>query len=110
MKSISDSANQHALEEFLEDLIVHSNRPDQVDFLLEILQQIRHAGGETVDECTPASQRAELRLDRYDIFKMCPDRIVRIGFVKGAENAKRVLPSLNALGGSLYFVYDSGPE
>jgi hypothetical protein len=107
MESTLDSRNQQNLEEFIQDLIVHVDRPDQVDLLLDILQEINHAGSEPPQKRVSRPARVEARLDRYDIFKMYPDRIVRIGFVKGVDNARKVLPSLNSLGESVYFLHDS---
>ncbi len=105
MKSAFDSLNKQNLEEFLEDLITNSDRPDQVDLLVEILREIQQAGTELPEEAPARDVR--VRSDRYDIFKKYPDRVVRIGFVKGAENAKRVLPGLNSTGESVYFLRDS---
>jgi len=107
MESTLDSRNQQNLEKFLQDLILNVDRPEQVGLLLDILQEISHARSEPQQKHVSRPARAEPRLDRYDIFKMYPDRIVRIGFVKGVENARRVLPSLNSLGDSVYFLHDS---
>ena len=107
MESTLDSRNQQNLEKFLQDLILNVDRPEQVGLLLDILQEISHARSEPQQKHASRPARGEPRLDRYDIFKMYPDRIVRIGFVKGVENARRVLPSLNSLGGSVYFLHDS---
>lgn len=96
------------LEEFLEDLISHEDRPQQVDVLLEILKELKDAGIKSARRRASPPARIDSRLDRYDIFKMYPDRIVRIGFVRGAENARRVLPSLNSVGDSFYFLHGSG--
>ena len=109
MESTSDSRNQQNLEEFIHDLIVHVDRPDQIDLLLDILQELNHARSEPSPKRLSRPDRVEARLDRYDIFKMYPDRIVRIGFVKGVDNARKVLPSLNSLGESVYFLHDSNP-
>ena len=107
MESTLDSRNQQNLEQFLQDLILNVDRPEQIGLLLEILQEISHPRSETPHKRASQPARVETRSDRYDIFKMYPDRIVHIGFVKGAENARRVLPSLNSLGDSVYFLHDS---
>ncbi|HXX45104.1 MAG TPA: hypothetical protein VEJ38_10260 [Candidatus Acidoferrales bacterium] len=102
-----DSRNEQNLEQFIQDLILNVDRPEQVGLLLEILQEIHHSKNEPAQKRVSRPARVEAHRDRYDIFKMYPDRIVRIGFVKGVENAKRVLPSLNSLGESVYFLHDS---
>jgi len=107
MNSLSDSRNRQMLEEFLQDLIVHSERPGEVDLLVELLEELRQAEREPQRQQTSASLRLGVRSDRYDIFKKYPDRVVRIGFVRGVENARRVLPGLNSRGGTTYFLHGS---
>jgi len=106
MKYELDSQNRQNLEDFLQDLITHSDRPEQVDLLLEILNELHQEGSELTEQQASETTEVRVRFDRYDIFKMYPDRVVRIGFVRGMENAKRVLPGLNSLGGSVYFLSD----
>jgi len=96
------------LEEFLEELVLHIDRPEAIDVLLGILTELKRSSFETNQKQPGQGTPAGASPDRYDIFKMSPDRIVRIGFVRGAENAKRVLPGLHSLGGSLYFLHQSG--
>jgi hypothetical protein len=107
METTLDSRNEENLEQFIQDLILNVDRPEQVGLLLEILQEIHHSRTEPAQKRVSRPARVEARLGRYDIFKMYPDRIVRIGFVRGVENAKRVLPGLNSTGESVYFLHDS---
>jgi hypothetical protein len=95
-------------EEFLQELILDIDRPEAIDLLLEILAELRKRsfGAKQTPQCRNTPRTASP--DRYDIFRIYPDRVVRIGFVRGAENAKRVLPGLHALGGNLYFLHQSG--
>jgi hypothetical protein len=103
-----DIANLETWRDFLQDLVLQVDRPEEVDVLLEILNHLKDTNAETDRARALRQVRTEMFLDRYDIFRMYPDRIVRIGFVKGAENAKRVLPGLNSFRGSVYFLHGSG--
>jgi len=107
METTIDIRNRK-LEDFLQELILDIDRPEAIDLLLEILTELkkRSFGAKQTPRCRNTPRAASP--DRYDIFRIYPDLVVRIGFVKGAENAKRVLPGLHALGGNLYFLHQSG--
>jgi hypothetical protein len=107
MDSTRKSSDNGSLEQFLEDLILHIDQPEQVDLLLEILKEIKSTTAGPARAGTQRSPQAEVRADRYDILKIYPHRIARLGFVKGAENARRVSPSLPALGDCVYFLHES---
>jgi len=96
------------LEKFLQDLVLQVDQPGAVDALMEVLKELKNVNVVPVHKRVTKHASGDLQLGRYDIFKMYPDRIVRIGFVRGAENAKRVLPSLNSIGDSVYFLHESG--
>jgi len=95
------------LEQFLEELVLHVERPEDIETLLEILKTLKDAESDAQHFSVHWS-RVRPQLDRYDIFRMSRDRIVRIGFVRGAEYARRVLPGLQSLEGRIYFLHESG--
>jgi hypothetical protein len=106
MDTALDSQDRSELEAFLEELVRHVERPEEVDAVLEILRDCKGGGVlETANESGPAAGRTTADSRRYDIFKLCPDRIERVGFVRGERNATRMLPHLNALGDALYFLH-----
>lgn len=104
---LMDSEDRQALEEFLQELVLQVDQPEAVDVLLGILRELKDNSVEPSHMGPSHIDRAEILLDRYDIFRMEADRIVRVGFVRGAENAKKVMPSLNSLGDDLYFLYET---
>ena len=97
MGQISDSHQKEELGGFLQELVLNVERPEDAEALLGILKELG-GGGET-----PRSAASDWR--RYDIFKLSPERIERIGFVRGADSAMRMLPHLNALGDAVYFLH-----
>ena len=99
-----ESHDREELGGFLQELVLNVERLEDAETLIGILKDLKD-GGETAQ--TTASEAKDGRPDRrrYDIFKLCPDRIERIGFVRGADNAMRMLPHLNALGDALYFLH-----
>lgn len=109
MKSALESKNRQALEEFLQELVLHVERPEDVDALLGVLRELRDTDVETPSLQTGLDEdpRMAVLMDRYDIFKMHSDRVVRIGFVRGVENARRVRPGLNSMRDSVYFLHES---
>jgi hypothetical protein len=107
MDTTLDSQDGNGLEEFLQELVLHIERPEEVDTLRGILKDIKDPGVQTTQACDWLECRANADSSRYEIFRLCPNRIVRIGFVRGAENAKKVIPHLNALGNGLYFLHQS---
>jgi len=107
MNSTKKSNQKDSLEEFLQEFVLQIDQPEQVDLLLEILKELRSITERSSAAPAQGRRQAEARADRYDILKMYPDRIARIGFVKGAENARRMLSSLPALGDSVYFLHES---
>lgn len=109
MDTTLDSQDKNGLEEFLQELVLHIESPEEVDTLRGILRDIRDSGVQTTQEGDWLTCRADADSSRYDIFRLCPNRIVRIGFVRGEENAKKVIPHLNALGNGLYFLHQSSP-
>jgi len=109
MESTLDSQNRRELEEFLQELVLYVDSPEEVDALLGILREIKETNIETqqLEAASTEVERMEVLLDRYDIFKVYPDRVVRIGFVRGIENASRVRPGLNSMRDSVYFLHES---
>jgi hypothetical protein len=107
MEAAASCSNQENLEQFLEELILQSNRPDEIDSLFEALQSVQKSSAKfaTIDDANyDPSDGVE---GRFDFFKICPDGILRIGYVRGVENAKKILPNLNSQKDGLYFVYDT---
>lgn len=94
-----------SLEDFLEELILEVDKPEQIDLILDILKEIRSVPDRPAAAGIERNATKEARAERYDILKTYPDRIARIGFVKGAENARRVLRELRSLGASVYFLH-----
>ena len=99
-----NSDDREELGRFLQELVLNVERPEDAEALLGILKDHRDDG--------QAARNASASIlgdvsdpRRYDIFKLCPDRIERIGFVRGADNAMRMLPHLNALGDAVYFLH-----
>lgn len=110
MDSIRRSHEISSLEEFLEELILQIDEPEQIDVLLDILKEIRSASARPAAAGIQRHAKGDARVERYDIVKKYPHRIARIGFVKGAENARRMLPGLRSLGSSVYFLHQArGP-
>jgi hypothetical protein len=106
MDSATNSRNQAALEEFLEDLLLHSNRPEQIDLLLELLRDVQQSNRQAVQGAGLQSVSRD-ESSRFDVFKISEDGILRIGFVKGIDNAKKILPGLNSVRNGAYFLYDT---
>lgn len=105
MDTTLDSQDRNELEAFLLELVLHVERPEEVDTVLGILRDLKDGTLEMAQESSPPAARAPSDSRRYDIFKLCPDRIERIGFVRGESNATRMLPHLNSLGDALYFLH-----
>ena len=99
-----DSHVREELGGFLQELVLNVERQEDAETLIGILKDLKD-GSETVRDAAPGTQGATSDGRRYDIFKLCPDRIERIGFVRGADNAMRMLPHLNALGDAVYFLH-----
>jgi len=97
MKTAREFRHRKELEEFLQELVLQVEKPEEADRLLGILKNLNDSGE------MPRGAAHDGR--RYDIFKLCPDRIERVGFVRGADNATRMLPHLNALGDAVYFLH-----
>jgi hypothetical protein len=107
MDSATDSRNQGALEEFLEDLLLHSNRPEQIDLLLEVLRDVQQSNRQALQAESLRSVPPDESGGRFDVFKISEDGILRIGFVRGIDNAKKILPGLNSVRNGTYFLYDA---
>jgi hypothetical protein len=95
------------LEEFLRELVLHIEHPEDVDTLLGILKELEDANRNMAEKRGSQANGRSAVPGRYDIFKMSPERIVRVGFVRGAENAKMIVPCLNSLGDGVYFLHES---
>jgi hypothetical protein len=98
---------RESLRDFLEELVLLIEEPEQIELIIEILNEIKSMPDRPAAAGLQRYTNTEGRADRYDILKKYPHRIARIGFVKGEENARRVLPSLRSLGDSIYFLYVS---
>jgi hypothetical protein len=107
MDSATNSRNQGTLEEFLEDLLLHSNRPEQIDLLLEVLRDVQQSNKQSIQAQGLQSVPQDESGGRFDVFKISEDGILRIGFVRGIDNAKKILPGLNSARTGAYFLYDT---
>jgi hypothetical protein len=104
MATTRDSQERKELEEFLRELVLHVEHPEDVDTLLGILKELEDANLRMAERQGSRANRRSAVPGRYDIFKMSPELIVRVGFVKGAENAKMIMVCLNTLGDGVYFL------
>lgn len=107
MDTTMDSRTRNGLEGFLEELALHVERLEDVDAVLEILRSLRHQRIESARESRASTDSGVEQLDRYDIFKIYANQLERVAFVKGAENAKKVLLHFNARGDAVYFLRQS---
>lgn len=107
MEFSMESQNQEMLEGFLQDLILHIDRQEDVEILIEVLETMKRRSQKARRDQRITSALNGKCAGRFDIFKMDSDRIARIGFVKGADNAKMILPGLNSIGITIYFLNDA---
>ena len=107
MDTTMDSRDRNELEEFLEELVLHVERLEDVDTLLEILRTLKYDRVERAREYRASADFRVEHLDRYDIFKIYPNQFERVAFVRGAENARKVMQHFNARGDAVYFLHQS---
>jgi len=107
MDTTMDSRTRNGLEGFFEELALHVERLEDVDAVLEILGGLRHQRIEQARESRASADSGVEQLDRYDIFKIYANQFERVAFVRGAENARKVLLHFNARGDAVYFLHQS---
>ena len=98
--------NQKMLEEFLQDLLFRAESKEELNLIVEILLEMQ--GTRTLEEKdkTRESNPWDERPSRCHLYKMCPDGIQWVGFVKGVEKTGDMLHGLNSAEGGFYFLYD----
>ena len=89
MNSTKKSNQRDSLEEFLQEFVLQIDQPEQVDLLLEILKELRSITERSSAAPAQGRRQAEAPADRYDILKMYPDRIARIGSHRGYRAVQR---------------------
>jgi hypothetical protein len=107
MEFLLNGKNHEELEEFLQDLLLHATRPEEIDSLLQLLRTVQRSRTEAALEPLPQDVPQDEIGGRFDVFKINAAGILRIGFVRGIDNAKKILPSLNAVKDGVYFLYDA---
>jgi hypothetical protein len=87
---------QKMLEEYLQDLLFGAERKEDLELLVEILLTLRGADTpNTRGELFEGDANSEVHF-RCHLYKMSPDGILWIGFVKGTGKSKEILPSLRS--------------
>jgi hypothetical protein len=107
MDTTMHSRTRNGLEGFLEELALQVQRLEDLDAVLEILRTLRDERIERARESRASADSGVEQLDRYDIFKIYANQFERVAFVRGAENARKVLLHFNARGDAVYFLRQS---
>ncbi len=110
MKFQMSNRNRRLLDEFLERLLSEANRKEGTDSSVEDGRRVSEAAKHPGDGRNAMADPVGKPDARFDVFRMRPDGIVRIGFVQGIEDAKKLLPRLNSKGGGVYFVFDTSTD
>lgn len=106
MGILLNERNRKMLEEYLQDLLFGARRKEDLEVLVELLLTLQETDTPKSRKAT-ARTAAKTQLDfRRHLYKMSPDGILWIGFVKGMEESREILPGLNCEQGSFYFLYD----
>jgi hypothetical protein len=105
MKIPVNDQRRKSLEQFVQDLLFRAEKKEDFELLVEMLLTMRGANLSANKGCARDSSANEAN-SRLHLYKMCPDGILWIGFVKGIGKATGILPSLSTEEGSFYFLYD----
>lgn len=103
MDTMMNSKGRDELEEFLMELVLHVENPEDVDTFLEILKYLQDERVRRARESAIPAHPRVTDSSRYDIFKISPDEVARVAFVRGAENARKVVLEFHARGDGVYF-------
>jgi hypothetical protein len=99
------SWSRKAMEHFLQDLILESKNPEEIATLFEWLEEVQRS--DPKNNVARTLQEEADNAGRFDVFKVSAGGVFRIGFVRGADNAKKILSGLNAERNGDYFLYDA---
>ena len=100
-------ADYATLEEFLEDLLLQSNSPEQIDLLLELLREVQQSHKRSVQTKTLLSVLQDENAGRFGVFEIAEGGILTIGFVTEVGNPRKILPGLYSVRNRAYFLYDT---
>jgi hypothetical protein len=106
MRVLLNDSNRKMLEEYLQDLLFGARRKEDLEVLVELLLTLQETGTPKTRESSARTAANNQVNFRCHLYKMSPDGILWIGFVKGMEKSKEILPGLSCEQGSLYFLYD----
>lgn len=107
MGTMMNSRGRNELEEFLTELVLHVENLEDVDTFLEVLKYLQDERVRRSRESgNPVHPRAA-DSNRYDIFRISPDEVVRVAFVMGAENARKLVLDFHARGDGVYFYLEA---
>jgi len=103
MDTMMNSRDRNELEEFLTELVLHVENLEDLDTFLEVLKYLQD---ERVRRARESGNPAHPRVAdscRYDIFRISADEVARVAFVRGAENARKLVLDFHARGDGVYF-------
>ncbi len=103
--ALTDIPNRKAMEHFLQDLILQSQDPLEIATIVEWLDELQKSDSQN-NAVQPLYENAG-DAGRFDVFKVNAGGIARIGFVRGADNARKIVNDLNAGCDGDYFLYDA---